>query len=53
MGGIDPRILPGQLVTVHGEKEIPGILQLIPDRLLEKIPTSKAPTFDRLFVDTD
>ena len=52
VGGIDPRILPGQAVIVHGRKELPGIVQLIPDRLLEGKEAGKAPEFTTLFVDT-
>jgi tetrahedral aminopeptidase len=52
IGGIDPRILPGQLVTVHGTKDIPGVVQLIPDRLMKESEANKAPAFERLFIDT-
>lgn len=51
VGGIDPRILPGQLVTVHGQKDLPGIIQLIPDRLLPKSKAGSAPAPETLFVD--
>ncbi|MBW8012443.1 MAG: M42 family metallopeptidase [Chloroflexi bacterium] len=26
IGGIDPRILPGQMVTIHGRKDFPGMI---------------------------
>jgi endoglucanase len=52
IGGIDPRVLPGQMVTVHGKKELPGLVQLIPDRLVNNQTASKAPSKDQLFVDT-
>ena len=52
IGGLDPRIFPGQMVTVHGKKEIPGVVQLMPDRLLKESESGKPPTFDRLFIDT-
>lgn len=26
VGGIDPRVLPGQLVTVHGRQDLPGVI---------------------------
>lgn len=51
IGGIDARILPGQAVTVHAQRELPGIIQLIPDRLLSSQSTGKAPDFKYLFVD--
>lgn len=37
IGGIDPRILPGQAVTIHGQKEIAGVIVRPPMALL---PTS-------------
>lgn len=52
IGGLDTRILPGQPVIVHGKKEIPGIVQMLPDRLMPSIETGKPPRFSRLFVDT-
>lgn len=52
VGGIDPRILPGQFVSVHGNKQIPGLVQVVPDRLVNNQTSSKAPTKDKLFVDT-
>ncbi|PKN89656.1 MAG: hypothetical protein CVU45_06525, partial [Chloroflexi bacterium HGW-Chloroflexi-7] len=52
IGGIDPRVLPGQLVTVHGKIDLPGLVQLIPDRLINNQTSSKAPEKSQLFVDT-
>jgi tetrahedral aminopeptidase len=52
IGGIDPRILPGQAVTVHAKREIPGIVQLIPDRLLDSASAGKVPDYKYLFIDT-
>ncbi len=34
VGGIDVRILPGQMVTVHGRRDLPGMLVATPARLL-------------------
>lgn len=51
VGGIDPRILPGQFVTVHAKRDLPGILQLIPDRLLPRSKAGSAPAPETLFVD--
>jgi endoglucanase len=34
IGGIDVRVLPGQLVTVHGQKDLPGMIVPTPVRLL-------------------
>lgn len=34
IGGIDPRVLPGQLVTVHGRQDLPGVIVQPPAHLL-------------------
>lgn len=34
IGGLDARVLPGQLVTVHGRQELPGIIVQPPSHLL-------------------
>lgn len=52
IGGVDPRVLPGQIVTVHGVREIPGIVQMIPDRFLPTSAAGKPPSHATLFVDT-
>lgn len=52
IGGVDPRVLPGQFVTVFGRKELQGIVQMLPDRLLESEARGAPPNFERLFIDT-
>ena len=52
IGGVDPRLLPGQLVTVHGKRELPGVVQFIPDRLMNGSANGKVPGYERLFIDT-
>ena len=52
IGGIDPRILPGQAVTVHGKVDLPGIVQMIPDRFIERQAPGSPPRLSRVFVDT-
>lgn len=52
IGGVDPRVLPGQAVTVHGVRDYPGIVQMIPDRFLKSSSAGSAPEYTRLFVDT-
>ncbi len=52
VGGVDPRILPGQPVIVHGRRDLPGLVVQPADRLLEKGSPSKAVEMSRLFVDT-
>jgi endoglucanase len=34
IGGIDVRVLPGQMVTVHGHQDLPGMIVPTPARLL-------------------
>jgi endoglucanase len=34
IGGIDVRVLPGQIVTVHGRQDLPGLIVQTPARLL-------------------
>lgn len=52
IGGVDPRILPGQSVTVHGKKDLPGIAILLPDRLVTEAHREKSPVLERIFIDT-
>ena len=52
IGGIDPRILPGQLVTVHGRRDLPGIVVQPPDRLLPPDQQGVPVKMEYLFVDT-
>lgn len=52
IGGVDARVLPGQLVTVHGREDLPGLAvqpagHLLPDELRE----SPVP-LEYLFIDT-
>jgi endoglucanase len=51
IGGLDMRILSGQPVTVHGQRDLPGILQMIPDRLQKKARAGTPPGPLDLFVD--
>jgi tetrahedral aminopeptidase len=52
VGGIDPRILPGQLVTVHGRKDLPGVVAQPADRLLPAAHKGKPVGMEYLLVDT-
>lgn len=53
VGGIDPRILPGQPVTVHGRRDLPGIVVQPPGYLLpEEITSSQTVAIKYLFIDT-
>ena len=52
VGGLDPRVLPGQLVTVHGRKDLPGVIVQPPDRLLPGRLKGNPVPMDYLLVDT-
>jgi endoglucanase len=51
IGGIDPRVLPGQLVTIHGRQELPGVVSLLPDGLIDSEEKEPVPDFPYLLVD--
>ncbi|MGW8249270.1 MAG: M42 family peptidase [Anaerolineales bacterium] len=34
IGGLDPRVLPGQIVTIHGRQDLPGVIVQPPAHLL-------------------
>lgn len=51
IGGIDLRVLPGQLVTVHGRKELPGLIVPTPARLLPSNVQSGSVPLEYLLVD--
>jgi endoglucanase len=52
VGGIDVRVLPGQMVTVHGREDLPGIIAHLPARMLPDDLQRKAIPLEHLFVDT-
>lgn len=56
IGGIDPRILPGQEVTLHAsggnrQADLPGVIVMPPARLLSPKVGKGAPDLTHLFVD--
>jgi endoglucanase len=51
IGGIDPRVLPGQLVTVHGRKDLPGVVVQPPSFLLPPEASLGPAPLANLFVD--
>jgi endoglucanase len=51
VGGIDVRILPGQLVTVYGRQELPGVIVSSPTRLLPLNLQEGVVPLDYLLVD--
>jgi endoglucanase len=51
VGGVDGRVLPGQLVTVHGREDMPGVIVLPPSHLLPPEYKGKPVPVDYLLVD--
>ncbi|HEY57316.1 MAG TPA: M42 family metallopeptidase [Anaerolineae bacterium] len=52
IGGLDPRVLPGQPVVVQGREPIPGLLVAPPDHLLPPDLRGKPVPVGHLLVDT-
>ncbi len=51
VGGFDVRTLLGQEVTVHGRKDLPGIIGSRPPHLLPQEEREKTIPIDKLFID--
>ncbi len=51
IGGIDPRVLLGQPVTVHGRRECAGIVVSIPPHFTDPADREKPVPMEKLFVD--
>lgn len=51
IGGIDPRILPGQRVIVHGRRDLPGIIGQPAARLLPESIGKKTVPMEYLVID--
>jgi endoglucanase len=52
VGGIDPRVLPGQLVTVHGREDLPGVIVQPPSHLIPPEIGKNPVPLEHLLVDT-
>lgn len=52
VGGLDGRVLPGQLVTVHGREDLPGVIVQPPPRLLPREAREGPVPLKYLLVDT-
>jgi endoglucanase len=52
VGGVDPRILPGLKVIVHGKENLPAVVVQPPDYLLEPSQREKSVAMEYLFIDT-
>ena len=51
VGGIDTRVLPGQMVTVHGRRDLPGMIVPTPARLLPSSVQTTVVPLEYLLVD--
>lgn len=51
IGGVDPRILPGQAVVVHAREDLPGVIVMPPARLLPPGDGDDVVDIPHLFVD--
>jgi tetrahedral aminopeptidase len=51
IGGLDPRVLPGQLVTVHGRQDYPGVIVQPPSHLLPQGLSGQTAPLPNLLVD--
>jgi putative aminopeptidase FrvX len=51
IGGWDHRVLFGQRVTVHGRRELPGMVVSVPPHFTAPAEREKPVSLDRLFVD--
>jgi endoglucanase len=52
IGGVDPRVLPGQTVIVHGRENLPGVVVQPPTRLLPTEAQNGPVPLKHLLVDT-
>jgi putative aminopeptidase FrvX len=52
IGGVDARVLPGQLVTVHGRRDLPAVVVLPPPFLLPKARRDNVAPVTELLIDT-
>ncbi len=52
VGGVDPRILPGMELTVHGKEDIYGVIGLKPPHVLSSAEMKKTAKADELVIDT-
>jgi tetrahedral aminopeptidase len=51
VGGFDPRVLFGQAVTVHGRRELAGLVVSVPPHFTDPAEREKPVPLDKLFVD--
>lgn len=52
IGGVDPRTLPGQIVSVFGKEKFSGIIAVNPEFLLDENKAKRAFPIKEMFIDT-
>lgn len=52
IGGVDPRVLPGLQVLVHGGKPLPGVIGAKPPHILRPDELSEAARMEDMYIDT-
>ncbi len=52
VGGIDPRVLPGQRVLVHGRRAVPGVIGFLPPHLADPGKDRDTVPMHELYIDT-
>lgn len=52
IGGLDARLLPGQLVTIHGRKPLSALIGATAPHLLQEEDRAKTVPVEKLFIDT-
>jgi endoglucanase len=52
IGGLDPRVLPGQIVTIHGRQDLPGLIVQPSTHLLPPDNRTGPVSLQNLLVDT-
>jgi len=52
VGGIDPRVLPGHEVVVHGKTPVRGIVGVKPPHIMSRDEMSRTHKIEDLFIDT-
>jgi endoglucanase len=52
VGGVDPRVLPGQAVMVYGKRAIPGFVGFTPPHLVEPGKEKETVPMHELYIDT-
>nr|MBS0038159.1 M42 family metallopeptidase [Saprospiraceae bacterium] len=52
LGGFDPKTLTSQRVTIHGKKDVPGVMGSKPIHIMKAEERKKSPEIQDFFIDT-